>query len=78
MASDGTPQNSDAAYPSINADGSRVAFASFATNLVPDDDNGMFDVFVRDRTAGTTVSSVRRPTAPRATSPAYAGPQRER
>ena len=55
VASDGTPQNSDAAYPSISADGSRVAFASFATNLVPDDDNGMFDVFVRDRTAGTTV-----------------------
>ena len=26
VASDGTPENSDAAYPSINADGSRVAF----------------------------------------------------
>jgi Tol biopolymer transport system component len=55
VASDGTPQDSFAAPPSISADGSRVAFASFATNLVPDDDNGMFDVFVRDRTVGTTV-----------------------
>jgi Tol biopolymer transport system component len=55
VASDGTPQNSDAAYPSISADGSRVAFASFATNLVPNDVNDMFDVFVRDRVAGTTV-----------------------
>jgi hypothetical protein len=55
VASDGTPQNSDAAYPAINADGSVVAFASFATNLVPDDTNDAFDVFIRNRANGTTV-----------------------
>jgi hypothetical protein len=55
VASDGTLENSSAAPPSINADGTKVAFPSFATNLVPDDTNGQFDVFVRDLAAGTTV-----------------------
>lgn len=40
--------------PSISADGRFVAFESDATNLVSGDDNGTWDVFVRDRTAGTT------------------------
>lgn len=39
--------------PSISADGRYVAFESQAP-LVPDDTNGMSDVFVRDRVAGTT------------------------
>jgi Tol biopolymer transport system component len=55
VASDGTPQNNDAAPGSISADGNVVAFSSFASNLVPDDTNDSFDVFVRDRVAGTTV-----------------------
>jgi TolB protein len=38
----------------ISADGRFVAFASGAGNLVPDDGNGMSDVFVRDRARGTT------------------------
>ena len=40
--------------PSISADGRYIAFASAATNLVPNDTNGTVDVFVRDRVAGTT------------------------
>jgi Tol biopolymer transport system component len=40
--------------PSISADGRYVAFQSSATNLVSGDTNGAYDVFVRDRTAGTT------------------------
>jgi Tol biopolymer transport system component len=55
VASNETEGNSSSATPSISADGNRVAFASFATNLVPGDTNGLFDVFVRDRAAGTTV-----------------------
>jgi Tol biopolymer transport system component len=39
---------------SISADGRYVAFASFATNLVPGDSNRMWDVFVRDVQNGTT------------------------
>ena len=41
-------------YPSISADGSRVAFHSSATNLDPDSTDGPFDVFVRDLQAQTT------------------------
>ncbi|MGP4087376.1 S8 family serine peptidase [Streptomyces sp. KR55] len=39
---------------SLSSDGTKVAFYSDATNLTPDDTNGSSDVFVRDRTAGTT------------------------
>jgi Tol biopolymer transport system component len=39
----------------ISADGRFVAFASQAANLVAGDTNGMRDVFLRDRSAGTTV-----------------------
>lgn len=40
--------------PAISSSGRYVAFASEATNLVPGDAEGHRDVFVRDRTAGTT------------------------
>ena len=44
----------------ISADGRFVAFNSSATNLVPGDKNGRYDLFVRDRKTGTTVrASVR-------------------
>jgi hypothetical protein len=41
--------------PAISASGRYVAFTSRATKLVPDDRNNANDVFVRDRSAGTTV-----------------------
>jgi Tol biopolymer transport system component len=41
-------------HPSISSDGRIVAFDSNATDLVADDTNGVFDVFIRDRAAGTT------------------------
>lgn len=44
----------ESAVGSVSADGRFVAFASFATNLVPGDTNGLFDVFVRDRASGRT------------------------
>ncbi|MHB8994363.1 MAG: FlgD immunoglobulin-like domain containing protein [Armatimonadota bacterium] len=40
--------------PSISGDGRYIAFTSYATNLVAGDTNGFLDVFVRDRTGGTT------------------------
>ncbi len=40
--------------PSISADGRYVAFWSNAANLVPSDNNGYADVFVRDRQTGQT------------------------
>ena len=39
----------------ISADGRFVAFVSDGTNLVPNDGNGVADMFVRDRFTGTTV-----------------------
>ena len=40
--------------PAITADGRFVAFESRASDLVDDDTNGQFDVFVHDRTTGMT------------------------
>ena len=42
------------ADPVISADGSAVAFTSFATNLVAGDTNASEDVFVHDLNTGTT------------------------
>lgn len=39
----------------VSDDGSRVAFSSNATNLDPPDANPFSDVYVRDRSLGTTV-----------------------
>jgi hypothetical protein len=50
---------------SITADGRYVAFDSVASNLVPGDDNGRSDVFVRDlRTATTTLAGISTTGAP--------------
>lgn len=54
VSSEETQANGGSGSPSISADGSYVAFDSVATNLVPDDTNGAYDVFVRDRLLGTT------------------------
>jgi Tol biopolymer transport system component len=45
--------NNDSDHGSISADGRFVAFASIASNLVPDDTNDASDVFVRDRATDT-------------------------
>ena len=41
-------------FPSVSDDGRFVAFNSPASNLVSGDTNGVEDIFVRDRQAGTT------------------------
>jgi Tol biopolymer transport system component len=46
--------NGASSVPTLSADGSRVAFDSFASDLVPVDTNGSPDVFVRDLPAGPT------------------------
>ncbi len=55
VAGDGTPADQWGYAPSLSADGTKVAFYSYAANLAPGDTNGRADVFVRDRRAGTTV-----------------------
>jgi Tol biopolymer transport system component len=51
---EGDQVNGPSAYPSISADGRFVAFQSKASNLVPDDTNGLPDIFVKDRRTGET------------------------
>jgi Tol biopolymer transport system component len=55
--------------PALSADGRYVAFDSRAGNLVADDTNGQYDVFVRDRQAGTTECISRKSDGGEATSP---------
>lgn len=54
LAPDGDPADAGSTFSAVSADGRFVAFTSGATNLVARDTNGAFDVFVRDRVAGTT------------------------
>ncbi len=60
IASNGQQANADSLGAAITADGSSVAFASDATNLVRGDTNNSSDVFVRDPLLGTAPA-----TAPR-------------
>ena len=43
-----------AGAPALSADGRLVAFSSGSPDLVPNDDNGLEDIFVRDRQTGQT------------------------
>jgi Tol biopolymer transport system component len=54
LSSSGAEGNGGSGCGVLSADGRFVAFVSEADNLVPGDNNGLFDVLVRDRLAGTT------------------------
>lgn len=54
VSSTEVPANDESQNPSLDANGTNVAFDSDASNLVPDDRNDASDVFVRDRLFGTT------------------------
>jgi len=54
LATGGTEADGASLYPSISEDGRFVAFQSFASNLVSNDTNQVADIFLRDRTTGTT------------------------
>jgi Tol biopolymer transport system component len=51
----GRPASRPSSRPSISADGRFVAFESAAPNLVPNDTNGLSDVFVHDRETCNTI-----------------------
>ncbi|MEJ7764250.1 MAG: AHH domain-containing protein [Acidimicrobiales bacterium] len=56
VASSGAEADGTSDRPSISADGRYVAFQSLAGNLAGSvDRNGQSDIFVRDRTAGSTI-----------------------
>jgi Tol biopolymer transport system component len=53
-SSNGDQSNHASVAPTISGDGRYVAFTSFASNLVPNDSNGEWDVFVHDRVTRVT------------------------
>ena len=53
VSTNGGPANGASTDPVMTPNGRFVAFISRASNLVPGDNNGIPDVFVRDLTAGT-------------------------
>jgi Tol biopolymer transport system component len=53
--SGGTQADSGSSFPTLSSDGRFVTFSSPASNLVPGDTNGQYDVFVHDRLTGATV-----------------------
>ena len=55
VSSAGVEGNAYTDSAAISSDGRYVAFSSGATNLVPNDNNGVDDIFLRDRLLGTTV-----------------------
>jgi Tol biopolymer transport system component len=54
VSSSAASGNGEVYHPVISADGAYVAFASASTNLVPGDTNAVTDIFVRNRSNGTT------------------------
>jgi Tol biopolymer transport system component len=55
VSGSGQRATGECGLPSVSADGRYIAFQSVASNLVAGDNNGVMDVFVRDRVNGTTV-----------------------
>jgi len=54
ISSEGVASNSTSLAPAISGDGRLVVFRSFASNLVPDDSNNQFDIFLHDRQTSQT------------------------
>lgn len=54
VSSAGAEANSYSSAPAISGDGRFIAFESFASNLVAEDANGAFDIFVHDRASAKT------------------------
>lgn len=57
-AADGGPANSDSGAPNLNHDGSVVAYESLSDNLIEVDANDRRDVFIRQRGAPESISSI--------------------
>ncbi len=52
-----TPANGNSLVPSISTDGTTVSFLSFASNLVPRDNNGFEDIFLGSTTFPASVTT---------------------
>ena len=58
----GIAGNGGSFNPAVSADAMVVAFRSEASDLIAGDDNGRWDIFVRDRAATSTTRSRASPT----------------
>ncbi len=54
VSSTGAEGNNESNYPTLSYDGRYVVFESLASNLVPNDNNADYDVFIHDRQTGQT------------------------
>jgi len=54
MSFTGEVGNGETGNPNISGNGLHISFYSYATNLVSDDTNGTYDIFVNDRQTGQT------------------------
>ncbi len=63
VTSGGVQANGPSSHPTISSNGQMIAFDSFATNLVGSDNNAVEDVFVHNRSNGTTVIASLRSTS---------------
>ena len=54
-ADGGLARGGSSLFPGVSGEGRYVVFESSATNLVPNDVNGVVDVFVRDRQSGLNI-----------------------
>jgi len=59
VSATGEEANGPSERPSLSRDGNLVVFTSKADNLVPGDTNGLGDVFIYDRSAGTITCASR-------------------
>jgi hypothetical protein len=58
VSSTGKQGNGTEDFATVSADGRHVAFHSSGGNLVEDDTNGSYDIFVHDTVTGTNTRSV--------------------
>ncbi|WP_145975977.1 Ig-like domain-containing protein [Methanobacterium congolense] len=56
MSWNGTGTDADSFGPSVNADGTKIAFGSWADNVVVDDNNGLPDIFLTSISAPLNVT----------------------
>lgn len=54
VSSAGTQGSGASEYPALSSNGRTIAYHSRASNLVPEDTNGVWDVFVREMQSGVT------------------------
>jgi Tol biopolymer transport system component len=71
VSDEGKPGNQNSSMPAISADGRYVAFSSSATNLVPNDNNKVADIFVYDRSLQKIVRVSVNPQGPESNAPAF-------